>query len=733
MKRLFLLMLVLTSLVFPQNSQHSLHNISKLNLNFGEAQSVTEFFADDTLLYVNTVTSYPQEYIVLILDISDPNNPLELARKYKNESRGDSQFADRVIYKDNSVFANPFYEIYSEDGNVLLHYFWCANKIAIVDPFYYQFKEYDNKINIIEKQSGNTFSLIETDTIGNIFSEITGIVVINYAIYVTTRFNNDSPGLFLFDVSIPASVIQLDSPFDRIDAIGMVSGDNELIIGDGFLEFKVLDVTNPYDPEIKQTKFFSNSVFYGTFYNDQCFLSSSNNISVYDNEYQLVKEIFTIGKPYQVFIINDLLISATNLGIEFYDISNINNPVRINSYGANIGKPHTLIGESNNLFIANGGDGINIIDISNPFQPNEISKLDLNGYMVELAINEDILYAADYYKGVVIIDISQINEPVVLSNLYLVGGVVSLSYLNGKVFALSDSNILYIIDVTNPIQPIIENTYAYNSFDKYWGYYKKVRASGDKIWLKLYSDYLYGYSYTSETGLTELFKFGDEYGEMLGDLDVQDSLLFMTNTRGIKILNTNSLTFLNEEYFGDWNIETEPLCTAYDIDNYILYLSLGVFGTSGISVYNLSYNISLEDYIGIGYFAPTDIIFLNNYLYCLVENELYVFSPIIIDVDENENKLLNYSYSLSNNYPNPFNPTTTIKYELPKASNVKIEIFNSLGELVKVLKDEYHNAGRYEAVWNGRDNSGMQVSSGVYFYRMHTEGFTLVKKMMLVK
>ena len=110
-------------------------------------------------------------------------------------------------------------------------------------------------------------------------------------------------------------------------------------------------------------------------------------------------------------------------------------------------------------------------------------------------------------------------------------------------------------------------------------------------------------------------------------------------------------------------------------------------------------------------------------------------SDVITDIRENENnkKEIILEINLHQNYPNPFNPTTTINYSVPKASNVKIEIYNSLGQLVNVLKDSFHEAGKYNLVWNGKNSSGNSVSSGIYFYRMSAEGFTLVKKMILMK
>jgi len=112
--------------------------------------------------------------------------------------------------------------------------------------------------------------------------------------------------------------------------------------------------------------------------------------------------------------------------------------------------------------------------------------------------------------------------------------------------------------------------------------------------------------------------------------------------------------------------------------------------------------------------------------------EVQVFNNIAADL-KNEDKNLPFNFSLSNNYPNPFNPTTTIDYTVPKASNVKIEIYNSLGQRVNVLKDSFHEAGKYNLVWNGKNSFGNPVSSGIYFYRMSAEGFTLVKKMILMK
>ena len=90
-------------------------------------------------------------------------------------------------------------------------------------------------------------------------------------------------------------------------------------------------------------------------------------------------------------------------------------------------------------------------------------------------------------------------------------------------------------------------------------------------------------------------------------------------------------------------------------------------------------------------------------------------------------------YSISQNSPNPFNPDTKIAYGLPAATKVSIRIYNVMGQLVKSLVDEYQPAGTYEAIWNGTNDSGEKVASGIYFYRFETADFQKTVKMTMLK
>jgi len=89
--------------------------------------------------------------------------------------------------------------------------------------------------------------------------------------------------------------------------------------------------------------------------------------------------------------------------------------------------------------------------------------------------------------------------------------------------------------------------------------------------------------------------------------------------------------------------------------------------------------------------------------------------------------------SLHQNRPNPFNPVTTVSYDVATPGVVSIRIYNVSGQLVSTILDEFKGVGRYEAVWDGRDNSGAPVTTGVYFYRMTAPGYEKSMKMTLLK
>jgi hypothetical protein len=94
----------------------------------------------------------------------------------------------------------------------------------------------------------------------------------------------------------------------------------------------------------------------------------------------------------------------------------------------------------------------------------------------------------------------------------------------------------------------------------------------------------------------------------------------------------------------------------------------------------------------------------------------------------NDKSVVPTQYSLSQNYPNPFNPTTQIDFAIPKAGNVQIIIYDAIGNEVATLVNKYMPQGKYTVDWNAST-----LASGIYLYRIQTNDFSMVKKMVLLK
>lgn len=123
-----------------------------------------------------------------------------------------------------------------------------------------------------------------------------------------------------------------------------------------------------------------------------------------------------------------------------------------------------------------------------------------------------------------------------------------------------------------------------------------------------------------------------------------------------------------------------------------------------------------------------------------VSNDAFVFmvDDFRIDstddgVDNDDSQVAPVMTSLEQNYPNPFNPETSITYSLKSSSLVTLDIYNLKGQRVKTLVNNYQDAGQHSVVWNGQDDQGNNVSSGVYFYKLKSGNYTSTRKMILMK
>jgi len=113
-------------------------------------------------------------------------------------------------------------------------------------------------------------------------------------------------------------------------------------------------------------------------------------------------------------------------------------------------------------------------------------------------------------------------------------------------------------------------------------------------------------------------------------------------------------------------------------------------------------------------------------------NVLDFDNPVNVNPEKIKSQFL-AEFKLNQNYPNPFNPATTINYNLAQNSFVTLRIYNTLGQEVKTLVNAYQSKGFKSVSWDGKDNAGIQLSSGVYIFRIEAGDFAGSRKMVLMR
>ena len=106
---------------------------------------------------------------------------------------------------------------------------------------------------------------------------------------------------------------------------------------------------------------------------------------------------------------------------------------------------------------------------------------------------------------------------------------------------------------------------------------------------------------------------------------------------------------------------------------------------------------------------------------------------IYFEINLSDIKAIPVDFALQQNFPNPFNPSTEIRFDLPEADFVNLSVYNMMGQKIKTLTSENMTPGYHSIIWNGTNDSGSRVATGMYFYSINTSQFQSIKKMLFLK
>jgi len=410
--------------------------------------------------------------------------------------------------------------------------------------------------------------------------------------------------------------------------------------------------------------------------------------------------------------------------------------------------------QGNYLYLADGSVGFKVVDINDPTLPNIRGLYDVGGYNMDVYASDSLLFAAQGYRGLSILDISIPNPPTEITNFDMENATAL--HGSGDYIYVVGNGKLYIIDVSYLYSPQIVGVVD-------WGWIRGI---------SVYDNYAYVVGGVN----LAIFDISDpSFPILIGELDnlpgptydvfVSGNYAYLSNgPNGLRIVNISDPSYPWEEgYFENVN----NIYAVYVLGNYA-YLpdrpddSLRIVDVSnasapfqvssiyideardvhvsgdyayvasswtGVRVIDISDPLNISE---VGFFDTKGYareVYFDEYIYVadgggglyILEND---FDPVGIN---NENAFP-LSFSLSHNYPNPFNPTTTINYQIPEQSFVTLKVYDVLGSEIETLVDQEKPKGNYEVEFNATN-----LSSGVYFYRLRAGDFVETKKMVLMK
>ena len=233
------------------------------------------------------------------------------------------------------------------------------------------------------------------------------------------------------------------------------------------------------------------------------------------------------------------------------------------------------------------------------------------------------------------------------------------------------------------------------------------------------------------------------YGSALSKFEIDAASLIAGMEFSVSLIEYDDTFFLNPSGLTfDFDI-TRPVGSRVDIASiringqpieltrrYTAAVNADLVPMLALAGVDTVYNV--QEVSNSEYMVVRDYIVANSPIDHTGENRVRDISFTAID-DGFEHVEMAESYHLGQNYPNPFNPQTTISYHVPKADHVRVSVFNTLGQEIRVLVDNAHQSGVYTVIWDGADSSGDLVSSGLYFSRLKAGDVHMARPMVLMK
>ncbi len=381
--------------------------------------------------------------------------------------------------------------------------------------------------------------------------------------------------------------------------------------------------------------------------------------------------------------------------------------------------------------------------------------------MTDMILKDNIVYAACGYAGLWIVDISDPQNPANLSNMFLGGRFANRIIAVGDTAHILASGTLHICSVSDKLLPVVLSTYGEHFRDMDVG-----------------KNYVYVTRRINSTGIDTIMEIIDvrsdtvphRVGYLLSpyypyDIAVNDSVAFIaTNNGGLRIVDIRTPSNPVElgHILGDVRgvIIRDTIAFAAGAHVYSVNISHPlapvVLDTLLVGTSVSSVDMEIQDgylyWVGGDRLAVVDVSDVSNCRvvgsffpsnYVASENNtllasygaagIYILRNTLITAIRAGFETKTHGYALYQNYPNPFNGTTSIRYFVPEEARIEMAIYNVLGQEVRKFASQNQTRGNHVLVWDGKNDAGKEVSSGMYIYRLRSGTYIKSRKLLYLK
>jgi len=403
-------------------------------------------------------------------------------------------------------------------------------------------------------------------------------------------------------------------------------------------------------------------------------------------------------------------VSAASAGMNYSGKVNVLAPADGIAYSS-------IIKESK-AYVAYGDFGVRILDVSNPSVMSELGYIETTGSSRKIIMKDDIAFVANRAGGVLVLNVA--NPAAIDSITSLTGGTVNDIAISGNYIYAATRNLgVAIINATTANAPTLVS-FVSNFYGE--GVAADGNVMGQSTWDKVY---LFDITSPESPALRDSIILTTGTGEFC----ISGNYAYIHDYDTLRIYDISDLSnvvTLGKAYTGgSWD------GTVFVEGNY----AYANAETNGLRVFDI---IDKSNPVEVAFYDGTNTargVYVVNGLAYVAEKEggLTVYrNDLVTAIDESEEMPL--TFKLAQNFPNPFNPKTTIEFTVSEGmQTVKLEVYNTLGQLVRVLVNAKLPAGNYQVDWNSTIANGELAPNGLYFYRMTVGDESVSKKMILLK